>query len=211
VGSRLNSIVNVSERRSNNNIEEDAAEDQQQPRYAVHYLAPCHQVPGYSWLHVVNNLSPSSSSSSLSDLANVVVDLETLDCSPTCRYEQDVLGHSVCESDLFLDDPLKFINERYGAGSPYDDTDDQMTMHLPDFVVLYRRGREIKDDGEEDRPRSWFEARGYAVVGGPYWHTFDEQYSVLEKTTKREEEEEEEEAEKDAIDAAAPDATKLEL
>lgn len=61
--------------------------------YSIHYLTGCHSTPSYSHLHI----------------PNVHVSAWHLDCSPDCRSQPDL----ICESDVFLNDPLGFVESTY--------------------------------------------------------------------------------------------------
>jgi len=75
------------------------------PEYSIHYLMGCHSTPLYSHLHV----------------EGVRINAGTLDCSPQCRADPDM----ICESDLLYSDPHSFMNSRYRERS-----------FSPDFLVI---------------------------------------------------------------------------
>jgi hypothetical protein len=75
------------------------------------------------------------------------MDAWTLDCSPKCRASSPSV---ICESDLFSQDPVRFVEEAYGS-MDYDDTssctqerNDKGTCHddaerrpVPDFLAVF--------------------------------------------------------------------------
>ena len=63
----------------------------------VHFLMGCHSAPVYSHLHV----------------PGFAISAWHLDCSPDCRSQQN----SVCESDIFLLDPVAFVTSAYCDGN----------------------------------------------------------------------------------------------
>lgn len=94
----------------------------------IHYLMGCHSTPLYSHLHV----------------PSVLVDAWTLDCSPECRASTNV----GCESDLFSNDPGRFVDTVYRLKESESDTcisDEEygycsfQTKQVPDLLVVYSR------------------------------------------------------------------------
>lgn len=75
------------------------------PEYSIHYLMGCHSTPLYSHLHI----------------EGVRINARTLDCSPQCRANPDM----ICESDMFCSDPHSFLDKRYRKRSS-----------SPDFLVI---------------------------------------------------------------------------
>ena len=103
--------------------------------YTVHYLMGCHSAPVFSHLHI----------------PSIVIDVWALDCSPKCRAEKNL----TCESDLFHNDPLSFVNQSYFDALTHerkhdcrnnDDIQTQTCTNLnhnltrkiaPDFIVIF--------------------------------------------------------------------------
>lgn len=105
----------------------------------IHYLMGCHSTPIYSHLHT-----------------HQPIQIYTLDCSPTCRIleQQHLLQQKlVCESSLFLQDPLTFVHSFYGLISPTCSLSaavdnpimcSQAINHtLPDFVAIYEKEMKV--------------------------------------------------------------------
>jgi Alg9-like mannosyltransferase family len=87
--------------------------------YTIHYLMGCHSTPLLSHLH------------------HPPTKFETwyLDCSPTCRSDPD----AICQSDLFAQDPGRFIEQTYFHCDDFEEgtcvTD--LRIMFPDFVVAF--------------------------------------------------------------------------
>ncbi len=85
--------------------------------YSIHYLMGCHSTPLLSHLH-----SPP-----------VHFEPWTLDCSPSCRADPNIQ----CESERFVRDPGKFMEDTYFHCSDFEEgfcvTD--LRIFYPDFLV----------------------------------------------------------------------------
>ena len=115
--------------RLQNNASSGSTESQ---LYAVHYLTgACHSTPLHSYLHVQGN-------------PMTQFDTWSLDCSPGCRSDQDVL----CESEQFARDPVAFFDATYTrhpncvSESENDDEEDSCDQgegprQPPHFLVTY--------------------------------------------------------------------------
>ena len=104
-------------------------------RISVHYLTgACHSTPLHSYLHVPTGYSV------------VQFDTWSLDCSPDCRSNLNVL----CESELFVQDPVAFVQAAYVSdhtcldGNVADGNEqscssggNEETRTPPDFLVTY--------------------------------------------------------------------------
>jgi GPI mannosyltransferase 3 len=92
--------------------------------YSVHYLTgACHSTPLHSYLHVPGPTRFSTWS---------------LDCSPECRSDPNVL----CESEQFAKDPIGFLDDAYALAACQDATNDSARScsaqrNPPDFLVTY--------------------------------------------------------------------------
>lgn len=110
--------------------------------FSVHYLTGgCHSTPLLSYLHMQQTAAGS----------RLVFDTWSLDCSPDCRSNPDIL----CESDRFAKDPVRFVEETYrmrdstctstspehedvlGGTCVGDDKVAQNSKLPPDFVVTF--------------------------------------------------------------------------
>ena len=92
-------------------------------RVTIHYLMGCHSTPLYSHLHV----------------PSILVDAWTLDCSPDCRASPDM----DCESDLFYQDPARFVDTVYSLSKsePETCTDQRRTFVHPrrnQFLICWQ-------------------------------------------------------------------------
>lgn len=107
--------------------------EDQRNTFSIHYLTgACHSTPLHSYLHVPEGIH---------------YDTWSLDCSPDCRSNPDIL----CESEEFLKDPVAFVEKAYLQQSStcppqHDDGDDSClatssdegtTKLPPDFLVTY--------------------------------------------------------------------------
>lgn len=103
-----------------------AQQDKSNNQFSVHYLMGCHSAPAYSHLHV----------------ADVIVDVDYLDCSPGCRSNKDL----ICESDAFSNDPYEFLHSAYatpleGECNHEDSIDtpsytESQHKRIPSFVII---------------------------------------------------------------------------
>jgi phosphatidylinositol glycan class B len=91
--------------------------------YSIHYLTSCHSAPLYSHLHI----------------PNVRVNAWHLDCSADCRSQQS----KFCESDAFLNDPLRFVMSAYGHSVDGGCIEDAMVRPPPTFLVVMQDDAEV--------------------------------------------------------------------
>ena len=85
--------------------------------YTIHYLMGCHSTPLSSHLHT----------------PNIKFETWTLDCSPQCRADPK---HD-CESDRFLKDPVKFVEDEYFHCTDFEDgiCVSNYLLFYPDFLM----------------------------------------------------------------------------
>ena len=113
-------------------MDKAAQQDKSNNQFSVHYLMGCHSAPAYSHLHV----------------ADVIVDVDYLDCSPGCRSDKD----HICESDVFSNDPYEYMHSTYvipldgecsnedsidiGASSCTESQHKKPSKQIPSFVII---------------------------------------------------------------------------
>jgi hypothetical protein len=112
-------------------------------QYRIHYLMGCHSTPLYSHLHI----------------PFIQMDAWTLDCSPKCRAQGN------CESNLFSQDPVRFVEESYGVIMDDDDDDDDDDTSS---CTLLRNDKDTccDDDDDNDNEKKLFVPDFLAVFAG---------------------------------------------
>lgn len=93
---------------------------------SIDYLMGCHSTPLYSHLH--------------GTAAVATVEARYLDCSPSCRVATPDGGISPCESDVFHDNPTRFMEQLYDGVCLNHRNDVNMTTQVkmcPTYVAMF--------------------------------------------------------------------------